>query len=257
MSPWGPGSTEWQSVVDLASVWAAQLWGGKAGGAGQGSLHYPAVWGMPVGTVCSFPLVQNQAGKVVGNFTHFVLVERRAHEEDAHTPCSPAQTSYVHLACSLLSTTSKVSFYPPQWFFAAPQDTTTAFLPSVFIVPTRAAQPAASVGTTLCERHVFLLFSFWSRGWTVFPWTLTAFRSGCCALKAFSVSFVRALWPAFPLLSPEPGLTCAEFFLFSFTWAGVSSVLVVLHSHVEASLLMCAFLWGDTNLSVCLLVCSA
>lgn len=52
------------------------------------------------GAVCSFPLVQNHSGRVVSNFTRFVLVERRAYEEDAQTPCSPAQTSYAYLAPS-------------------------------------------------------------------------------------------------------------------------------------------------------------
>lgn len=58
---------------------------------------------------------------------------------------------------------------------------------------------------------------------------------------ASSVSFVGALWPAFPSLPPELGLgVCAE--VFFFLSAGESSLLVVLHSHVGALLLKCVLL---------------
>lgn len=56
------------------------------------------------------------------------------------------------------------------------------------------------------------------------------------------MSFVRALWPAFPSLPPELGLGVCGGFIFSVGWAGESSLLMVLHSHVGASLLTCALL---------------
>lgn len=102
LQPWG-----WTVAVG----WGRQEWLNK------GPCIARQCEGCRWGAVCSFPLVQNHSGRVVSNFTHFVLVERRAYEEDAQTPCSPAQTSYAYLAWSLLKTISKVSFYPPPVVF--------------------------------------------------------------------------------------------------------------------------------------------
>lgn len=102
------------------------------------------------GAVCSFPLVQNHSGGVVSNFTHFVLVERRACEEDAQTPCSLAQTSSARLACPLLSAISQDKLLsPPSGFPLLHMFSTVMFLPNTgtFIVQARVVQPAAGIGT--------------------------------------------------------------------------------------------------------------
>lgn len=118
---WGPVSTV-TSAVMLVSMWATQQlqpqgWTVAMGWRrlewlDEGPCITRQCEGCQWGAVCSFPLLQNHSGRVVSNFTHFVPVERRTYEEDAQTPCSPAQTSYACLLCPLLSTISEVSFDP-------------------------------------------------------------------------------------------------------------------------------------------------
>lgn len=152
-----------------------------------------------------------------------------------------SSTDQLPLACSLVCTVFKVNLYLLQCLSVTPRFSTAMFL-------LRACCPRQSCQA--CSRHfvpVFqwkCLFLLQTQPSTSGPGGVLSTDYGSLQVRllqsaAFSVSFVRALQPAFHSLSPELGLVCAGLFLlFQLGWPPCSWFFI----HVGALLLMCSLL---------------